>query len=98
MGAAAPGCSDSGGCPTSRGRGGRAENKGGSGTSDAGAAADRWGMTTQGSRWRWMGAGVNAGERDKWGRQHSAARFGFFNRFKPNQIYFKRIQNSPNFD
>jgi hypothetical protein len=35
----------------------------------------------------WRGADTRA-------RQHSAARFSF----KPNQIYFKRIQFYPNFD
>jgi hypothetical protein len=34
------------------------------------------------------------GPADRRARQHNAAQFGF----KPNQKYFKRIQNSPNFD
>jgi hypothetical protein len=37
---------------------------------------------------------VQHGPADWRARQHNAAQFGF----KPNQKYFKRIQNSPNFD
>jgi hypothetical protein len=64
-------------------------------------AADRWGWATSGPDGSGQSAGERASERgnvaqgaDRWARQHSAAQFSF----KPNQKYFKRIQNSLNFD
>jgi hypothetical protein len=48
-----------------------------------------------GARWAVAGCGrVRQRSADTQARQHSAARFGF----KPNQIYFKRIQFCPNFN
>jgi hypothetical protein len=90
MGVVAPGCSDSGGRRTSRGRGRRAWTGEAAGARDVGAATDKWGATTRGlvcSSWVQEGKAARR-DADTRARQHNAGR----HEFKWDSNNFKRIQ------